>query len=386
MERPLVYLDNAATTCPDPHVLEVMNEVGKEYYGNASSLHNQGTRAHELIDQYRVKIAALLNAKPEEIFFTGSGTESNNLALKGIAFAQASKGNHIVVSAIEHDCILKTALWLETRGFKVTYIPVDHQGIVDTVALEKAIGKDTILVSVMHVNNEIGTIEPVKEIGKICRSRNIYFHSDACQSFGKIQVDVNDIGADLLTINAHKIHGPKGVAALYIRSGVDIEPLLHGGGQEKGIRSSTENLPGIAGFIKAAEIACAVMETEIDRVSSLQERIINSLQHHINGVYFNGSLSGRLPHNINFCIEGLEGEGIRLQLLLDETGICISTGSACSSNDGNNPSHVLQAIGLDPFQARGGIRVSLGRFNTLDEINYFLEVLQEKVKQLKPIF
>jgi cysteine desulfurase len=386
MERPLVYLDNAATTCPDPHVLDVMNEVGKEYYGNASSLHNQGTRAHELIDQYRVKIAAFLNAKPEEIFFTGSGTESNNLALKGIAFAQASKGNHIVVSAIEHDCILKTAFWLETRGFKVTYIPVDHQGIVDTVALEKAIGKDTILVSVMHVNNEIGTIEPVKEIGKICRSRNIYFHSDACQSFGKIQVNVNDIGADLLTINAHKIHGPKGVAALYIRSGVDIEPLLHGGGQEKGIRSSTENLPGIAGFIKAAEIACAVMETEIDRVSSLQERIINSLQHHINGVYFNGSLSGRLPHNINFCIEGLEGEGIRLQLLLDETGICISTGSACSSNDGNNPSHVLQAIGLDPFQARGGIRVSLGRFNTLDEINYFLEVLQEKVKQLKPIF
>lgn len=386
MERPLVYLDNAATTCPDPHVLEVMNQVGKEYYGNASSLHNQGTRAHELVDQCRVKIAALLNAKPEEMVFTGSGTESNNLALKGIAFAQAGKGNHLIVSAIEHDCILKTAHWLETSGFKVSYIPVDHQGIVDTVALEKAIGEDTILVSVMHVNNEIGTIEPIEEIGRICRERNVYFHTDACQSFGKIPVDVNELEADLLTINAHKLHGPKGVAALYIRSGVEIEPLLHGGGQEKGIRSSTENVPGIAGFIKAAEIACAAMETEIHRVSSLQERIINSLQHHINGVYFNGSLSGRLPHNINFCIEGLEGEGIRLQLLLDEEGICISTGSACSSNDGNNPSHVLQAIGLDPFQARGGIRVSLGRFNTQDEIDYFLKVLQEKVKQLKPIF
>jgi cysteine desulfurase len=386
MKYPIIYLDNAATTCIDPAVADAMQAAGKKYYGNASSLHSLGTMAHEVLEQSREKLARLLNAKPSEIIFTASGTESNNLALKGIAFASARKGKHVIVSAIEHDCILRTACWLERQGFSITYLPVDGQGVVDMTVLDREIHDNTILVSVMHANNEIGTIEPVEEIGKLCRERNVYFHSDACQSFGKIPVNVQTMNADLLTVNAHKLHGPKGVGALFIRSGIAIEPLLHGGGQEKGIRSSTENIPGIIGFIRAAEIACREMETEIERVTCLQEQIIGTLSRNIVGVYFNGSLSSRLPHNVNFCIEGMEGEGIRLQLLLDEAGVCVSTGSACSSNDGGNPSHVLQAIGLDPFQARGGIRLSLGRFTTQMEIDLFLNIISEKVKQLNPIF
>ncbi len=386
MNSNLIYLDNAATTLMDPEVAKAIQTSAKEYYGNASSLHSVGTMAHEILDQARARLASLIGARPDEIVFTGSGTEANNLALKGVAFANAQRGRHIIVSVIEHDCILKAARWLERQGFSVTYLPVDHNGLVDIQALEKAFSDKTILVSVMHVNNEIGTIEPVKEIGELCRERNIYFHSDACQSFGKIPLNAASLNADLLTINAHKLHGPKGVGALFIKSGVNVEPLLHGGGQEKGIRSSTENIPGILGFVMAAEIACREMDSEVRRVTAMHEYILHTLKGSIDGVYFNGSLSTRVPHNINFCIEGMEGEGIRLQLLLDEAGVCVSTGSACSSNDGGNPSHVLQAIGLDPFQARGGIRLSLGRFTTQKEIDRFLEIISEKVKQLNPIF
>jgi len=386
MRNPLIYLDNAATTCLDPGVAETMQITGREIYGNASSLHSIGTMAHEKLEQAREECARLIGAKAEEIFFTGSGTESNNLALKGIAFANARRGKHIIVSSIEHDCILRTAAWLEKQGFLVTYLPVDRQGIIDLDALENSITGRTILVSVMHANNEIGTIEPVEEIGRLCRERNVYFHSDACQTFGKVPVNVDAMKASLLTINAHKLHGPKGVGALYIRSGVAVEPLLHGGGQEKGIRSSTENVPGITGFVMAAKTALKDMDSETGRINGLQERIISSITKNIPGVYFNGSLGKRLPHNINFCIEGLEGEGIRLQLLLDEAGVCVSTGSACSSNDGGNPSHVLKAIGLDPFQARGGIRISLGRYTSQSEVDRFLTILFEKIKLLNPIF
>ncbi len=382
----IIYLDNASTTCIDPVVAEVMQATYREYYGNASSLHSVGTAAHEVLEQSREKLAGLLAAMPPEIIFTGSGTESNNLALKGVAFANAHRGRHIIVSAIEHDCILKAARWLERHGFSITYLPVDCEGIIDISALEKAITDKTILVSIMHANNEIGTIEPVEEVGNLCRERNVFFHSDACQTFGKIPVNVQAMNVDLLTVNAHKLHGPRGVGALYIRNGVAVEPLLHGGGQEKGIRSSTENIPGITGFVKAAEIACTDLEPETERISAFQEWIMIELKQRLDGVYFNGSLTNRLPHNINFCIEGMEGEGIRLQLLLDDAGICVSTGSACSSNDGGNPSHVLQAIGLDPFQARGGIRLSLGRFTARKEIDIFLHIITEKVKQLKPIF
>ena len=381
-----IYLDNAATTCIDPAVADTMQLAGMEHYGNASSLHSMGVAAHELLSESRQRLASLLGATPGEIFFTGSGTESNNLAMKGVAFANARRGRHIIVSAIEHDCILRTAGWLEQQGFTVTYLGVDQKGLVDPKALLQAITESTILVSVMHVNNEIGTIQPVEEIGRICTEKKVYFHTDACQSFGKIPVNVESVQADLLTVNAHKIHGPKGVGALYVRSGVKIDPLLHGGGQEQGLRSSTENIPGILGFVKAAGIACRNLEDESKRIKNLQEHIMKTLMQEISGVYFNGSVNHRLPHNINFCIEGMEGEGIRLQLLLDEAGVCVSTGSACSSNDGGNPSHVLKAIGLDPFQARGGIRVSLGRFTTRQEVDSFMKVLAEKVKQLKPIF
>jgi len=381
-----IYLDNAATTCIDPVVADTMQQAGLEHYGNASSLHSMGVAAHELLSESRQRLASLLGATPGEIFFTGSGTESNNLALKGVAFANARRGRHIIVSSIEHDCILRTAGWLEQQGFAVTRLGVDQKGLVDLKDLSQAITDSTILVSVMHVNNEIGTIQPVEEIGRICTEKKVYFHTDACQSFGKMPVNVESVQADLLTVNAHKIHGPKGVGALYVRSGVKIDPLLHGGGQEQGLRSSTENIPGILGFVKAAEIACRNLEDESKRIKNLQEHIMKTLMQEISGVYFNGSVNHRLPHNINFCIEGMEGEGIRLQLLLDEAGVCVSTGSACSSNDGGNPSHVLKAIGLDPFQARGGIRISLGRFTTRQEVDSFMKVLAEKVKQLKPIF
>lgn len=386
MSNDLIYLDNAATTCLDPAAAETMMIAGRNIYGNASSLHSIGTSAQEKLEQARAELAVQIGAKPGEIFFTASGTEANNLALKGVAFANARRGRHIIVSSIEHDCILRAAGWLEQQGFCVTYLPVDAKGGIDLAVLENAIISQTILVSVMHANNEIGTIEPVEEIGRLCRERDVYFHSDACQTFGKIPVNVDDMQASLLTINAHKLHGPKGVGALFIRSGVAIEPLLHGGGQEKGIRSSTENIPGIMGFVRAATIALKDLGPETIRINGLQERIISSIRKHIPGVYFNGSLGKRLPHNINFCIEGLEGEGIRLQLLLDEAGVCVSTGSACSSNDGGNPSHVLRAIGLDPFQARGGIRISLGRFTTQSEVDRFLDILFEKIKLLNPIF
>ena len=385
-KQKMIYLDNAATTPVDPEVATFMDHVTTGYTGNASSMHSAGTASKELLDASRDKMASLLNCRSEEIVFTGSGTEANNLAIKGTAFANAQKGNHIIVSAIEHDCVLNAVRWLEKIGFSVTFLNVDKKGLIDLEMLERSITGKTFLISAMHVNNEIGTIEPVREIGRMCRERNIWFHSDACQSFGKIPVDVSEMNVDLLTINAHKIHGPKGVGALYIRKGLKLEPLLHGGGQEGGHRSSTENLAGIAAFVKAAEIACNALQEDTARISALQQKIISVMENEFEGVYFNGSLSDRVPYNVNFCIGGLEGEGIRLQLLLDEAGVCVSTGSACSSNTGNNPSHVLQAIGLNPFQARGGIRITLGRFTTEEEIDRFLEILKEKVMQLTPIF
>ncbi len=384
--NPTVYLDNAATTAPDPVVLEVMARTARDYPGNASSLHSQGARARGLLEECRDTLCSLIGAKQGEVVFTGSGTESNNLALKGVALANNRRGNQILVSALEHDCILETAKWLEELGFRVTRIPVDSQGILDPESVIQAVTPATFLVSVMHVNNEIGTVQPVAAIGRICRERNILFHSDACQSFGKIAVDVEEMNVDLLTVNAHKLHGPKGAGALYVRSGVSLTPLLHGGGQEAGMRSSTENLAGIAGFIRAAGLAVEGLGEESKRLRGLQQHLIMELSDKIAGIYFNGSLAHRVPHNLNFCIEGLEGEGIRLQLLLDDEGICVSTGSACSSNHGNNPSHVLQAIGLNPLQARGGIRVSFGRFTTHAEISRFIDVLEEKVALLNPIF
>ena len=381
-----IYLDNAATTCLDERVLEVMLPLFSKQFGNSSSLHSYGVEAKNVLDHAHEQLAGFIGASPEEMVFTSGGTESNNFAIKGIAFANRHKGNHIIVSSIEHDCIMNACKWLEEQGFYITYLPVDHDGIVDLDFLERAINPKTILVSVMYANNEIGTIEPIDEIGRICRSKNVLFHCDACQSFGKVPVDVVRSNVDLLTINSHKIYGPKGVGALYIRKGVSITPLLHGGGQEHGLRSTTENIPGIAGFAKAAEFCMNEMEEETVRLTRLRKKFTDFLFDEFENAYINGHEKQRLPGHVNFSFHGLEGETIRLLLLLDELGIAVSAGSACSSNHGSNASHVLQAIGLNPFEARGGIRISFGRFNTEDELDYCLHALKQSVPELTGIF
>ncbi len=382
-----IYLDNAATTQMDRRVLDVMLPYFTDFFGNASSLYAEGVQAKESLEKFRSKLAGFINAQSDEIVFTSGGTEANNLALKGIAFANRSKGNHIIVSAIEHDCILNTCKWLESQGFYITYLPVDENGFVDLDKLSRFINPKTILVSVMHANNEIGTIQPISLIGKLCKERGVYFHTDACQSFGKIPIDVEAQNVSLMTLNAHKIYGPKGVGCLYIKKGVNITPLLHGGGQEFGIRSTTENIAGIAGFVKAADLCINEMETESKRLLSLRTKLIKTLQDSFEGFYVNGSTTQRLANNLNFGISGLEGETIRLLLFLDEKGIAVSTGSACSNNDTTkSASHVLQAIGKDPFEARGAIRIGMGRFNTEEDIDYFTETLTNILKQLKPIF
>ena len=381
-----IYLDNAATTCLDNRLLEVILPLFNEQFGNSSSLHSFGIEAKNVLDRAHEQLAGYIGASPEELIFTSGGTESNNFAIKGIAFANRHKGNHIIVSAIEHDCILNSCKWLEEQGFYVTYLPVDKDGIVDLDFLERAINPKTILVSVMYANNEIGTIEPIDEIGRICRAKNVLFHCDACQSFGKVPLNVMDSNIDLLTINSHKIYGPKGVGALYVRKGVVITPLLHGGGQEHGLRSTTENIPGIAGFAKAAGLCFDEMEQETIRLTRLRKRFTDFLFREFENAYINGHEKQHLPGHVNFSFHGLEGETIRLLLLLDELGIAVSAGSACSSNHGSNASHVLQAIGLNPFEARGGIRISFGRFNTDDELDYCLNALKQCVPELTGIF
>jgi cysteine desulfurase len=382
-----IYLDNAATTCMDARVTEAMIPWFSQEYGNASSLHHFGTQAREVLENSRTTIANHLGAASDELYFTSGGTESNNWALKSIAMANRHKGRHIIVSSIEHDCVLNTCNWLAEQGFFITYLPVDADGIVDLDVLKESINPKTILVSVMHANNEIGTIEPIEEIGRICKTHKVYFHTDACQSFGKIPVDVNQTNVDLLTINSHKIYGPKGVGALYIRKGTNITPFLHGGGQEAGFRSSTENIPGIVGFAKAADLAVQEMKCEAVRLTKLRHKIVQFITSDIGNAYINGHPDKRLPGHLSFSFHGLEGETIRLLLLLDENGIAVSAGSACSSNDkAHNASHVLQAIGLNPFEARGAIRVSMGRYTTEMDIDIFTDSLGQAVNNLTSIF
>ncbi|MDP4265978.1 MAG: cysteine desulfurase family protein [Bacteroidota bacterium] len=382
-----VYFDNAATTCVDERVREAMLPFYTDMFGNASSIHSYGTGVKVMLDKFRLGLSEKINARSDEIIFTSGGTESNNLALKGVAFSNMNKGNHIIISAIEHDSILNTCKWLETQGFYVSYLPVFESGIVDIEELQKLITPQTILVSIMHVNNEIGTIQPILEIGKICKKHDVYFHTDACQSFGKVPIDVISQNISLMSLNAHKIYGPKGVGGLYIKRGVKITPLLHGGGHEFGLRSTTENIPGIAGFCKAAEICINEFDEETKRMSALRNRLIDELQKNFEGIYFNGTFENRLPNNLNFAISGLEGETIRLLLMLDESGIAVSAGSACSNNDSSkSSSHVLQAIGRNQFESRGAIRVSPGRFTSEDDIDYFLEIFTDAIKKLNPIF
>jgi len=387
MENHRIYFDNAATTRVDDRVTEIMLPLFAQYYGNPSSLHSCGTQAKEILESSRESIAGCIGANRDELFFTSGGTESNNWALKGVAHANRERGRHIIVSAIEHDCVLNTCKWLAEEGYHVTYLPVDEDGLVDVAQVKEAIGPKTILVSVMHANNEIGTIEPVEEIGAVCRDRGVLFHTDACQSFGKIPLDVTTACTDLVTINAHKIYGPKGIGALYIRKGVRIIPLLHGGGQESGMRSTTENLPAIAGFAGAAQLSVTEMDREARRLTALRKTITGHLSSAFDNFYINGHEKHRLPGHLSFSFHGFEGETIRLLLHLDDSGIAVSAGSACSSNDkSHNASHVLKAIGLNPFEARGGIRISMGRFNTENDVTVFPETLEKAFQSLTSIF
>lgn len=381
-----MYFDNGATTRVDPRVVEAMFPYFSKSYGNPSSLHRFGRETKDAVDRSRQIIANTMNVHTTELFFTGSGTESNNMALKGIAYANKQRGNHFIVSSIEHDCIINTCKWLQSQGFNVTYLPVNSKGFVDLEQLRKSITKNTLAVSVMYVNNEIGTIQPIAEIGSICKQYGIYFHTDACQSYGKIDFDFGNSDVDLVTISAHKIYGPKGIGALFVRSNVVIEPLLHGGGQERGMRSSTENVPEIVGFAKAAELCFQDLASEQQRLTVLRNKIIDNIFNKLPNAYLNGDDIKRLPGNINFGFRGLEGEAIKLLLELDQAGVAVSSGSACSSNDAENkPSHVLQAIGLNPVEARGALRIGLGRFTDEQQVDHFLDIFFDRFKKLRPI-
>ena len=374
-----VYLDHAATTPVDEEVLEAMQDFFSKKFGNASSLHSWGREAREALEESREKVAKLINADANEIVFTGSGTESDNLAIKGIAYKHG-KG-HIITSRIEHPAVLETCKYLEKKGFDVTYLPVDKYGLVDPEKVEEAIRDDTILITIMHANNEIGTIEPIEEIGKIAKKHAIPFHTDAVQSVGKIDVDVKKLNVDLLSMSSHKIYGPKGVGALFIKHGIKIEPILHGGGHEYGLRSSTENVAGIVGFAKACELAKKRLHEDAEKTRKLRDKIIKEVLK-IEESYLTGHPEKRLPNNASFYFKGIEGES--LILMLDAKGIATSTGSACSSKK-LQASHVLLAIGVKPEDAHGSLRVTLGRENNEEEIDYFLEVLPQIVDELRKI-
>jgi cysteine desulfurase len=352
-----IYMDYAATTPVDPRVLKAMKPYFNEKYGNTMSLHKQGREAKEALEASRKSVAALMNAEPDELIFMGSATEANNMVLKGVAYANKNKGRHIIISAIEHGCILEPASWLEKQGYEITLLPVDKFGLIDLTRLENAIRKDTILVSIMHANNEIGTIQDIQKIGKICKEKNVYFHSDAAQTFGKIPIDVKKMNLDLLSISSHKMYGPKGVGGLYIRKGSKIEPLLHGGGHEFKKRASTINVSGIVGFAEAARIQEKEMNSDAKKQTNLRNKLINELLK-IEDSNLNGHLTKRLPNNASFWFAYIEGESLLMQL--DANGVSASTGSACSS-DSQEASHVLRAIGLKPQEAHGSLRLYLGK-------------------------
>ncbi len=379
-EKMKVYLDNAATTPVRKEVLEEMQPFFSGKFGNSSSLHSFGLEAKEGIEKAREKIASVLGVKPSEIIFTSGATEADNFALKGAAFSARKQGKkHLVTTAIEHHAVLHTAQWLETQGFDVTYLPVDEFGLVTTEQVSGAIRDDTFLVSVMAANNEIGTIQPWSEIAKICSERGVPFHTDAVQAFGRIPLTLDNV--DMLSLSAHKIYGPKGTGLLMVKEGVALEPLIHGGGHQRGKRSGTENVAGAAGFAKAVELAEKEREKESKRQRVLRDRLIEgALQ--IPDSRLNGHPKKRLCNNANFSFSFIEGEALVLRL--DERGIAASTGSACSSPN-LEPSHVLLALGLKPSEAHGSLRLTLGRHNSAREIDYALEVLSGAVAELRKI-
>jgi len=374
-----VYLDNAATTRVRPEVAEVMMTYLVDKYGNPSSVHAQGREARVAVEEARNQVAALIGAKPEEIIFTSGGTEADNMALKGVARANRNKGNHLITTRIEHHAILHTAEALEKEGFEVSYLPVDRYGLVDPEDVRRAIKPTTILISVMAANNEVGTVEPIREIGAMAREKGIYFHTDAVQAVGNIAIDVNADNIDLLSLSGHKIYGPKGIGALFIRRGTKIQPLLHGGGHERNKRAGTENVPGIVGLGKAAELARLELPEHMDHLKRLRDRLISGLLA-IEDVQLNGHPEKRLPGNVNVSVRYVEGESMLLSL--DLKGISASSGSACTSGS-LEPSHVLLAMGIPHEIAHGSLRFSLGKFNTEEDVDYVLEVMPEIVKRLR---
>ncbi len=375
-----IYLDYSATTPTHPEVVKAMLPYFTDVFGNPSSIHSYGQEAKGAIEEARVKVADLIGARGEEIIFTSGGTEADNFALKGVAFANESKGNHIITGSIEHHAVIETCKFLERRGFLVTCLPVDEYGLIDPGDVKKTITDKTILISVMQANNEMGTIEPIAEIGRIARDAGIYFHTDAVQVVGHIPVDVNELGVDLLSMSAHKLYGPKGVGALYIRKGTKLIPFMHGGDQERRRRASTENIPGIVGLGKAVELARQEMGEEAERLTYLRDRLIKGLLERIDHTHLNGHPLKRLPNNVNVSVDFVEGESMLLNLDLE--GICASTGSACSSSS-LEPSHVLLALGLSPEQAHGSLRFSLGKWTGGEEIERVLEVLPRVVAKLR---
>jgi cysteine desulfurase len=381
-----IYLDYAATTPTDPEVANAMLPYLTKRFGNPSSSHSFGLEAREAIEEARSIIAASIGARSDEIVFTSGGTESDNLALKGIALYSKSRGNQIITTSIEHPAVIETCNYLKYLGFEVIHLPVDNHGLIDPDDLRKAITTKTILVSVMHANNEVGTIEPMSAISRITKEAGIYLHSDAVQTVGHIPVDVNILGVDLLSISAHKLYGPKGIGALYVRKGTKITPSLHGGGQENKLRSGTENTASIVGFANAIEICQKEMHAESIRLTSLRNRLTAGILERISDIKLNGHPNLRLPNNINISVGFIEGEAIMLNLDLE--GICVATGSACSSVD-HGPSHVLQAMNLRPEQAYGSLRITLGRWTDEVQVDQVIDVLSRivaKLRAMSPLF
>ena len=372
-------MDHAATTYAAPEVVEAMLPYFSEKFGNPSSVYGIGQENKAAVEEARAKVAAAINAEPNEIYFTAGGTESDNWALKGVAFANIRKGKHIITTAVEHHAILHAAEWLQSQGFEVTYLPVDQYGMVSPADVEKAIRPDTILISVMYANNEVGTIQPIAEIGAIARAHGIYFHTDAVQAVGHVPIDVKAEHIDMLSLSGHKFYGPKGIGVLYIRRGVRIQNLLHGGAQESRHRAGTENVAGIVGLGAAIERAVAAMPEESARLTAMRDHMIRELLK-IPASHLNGHPTQRLPNNVNITFEYIEGEGILL--LLNMSGICASTGSACNSAS-LEPSHVLTAMGVPHEIAHGSVRLTLGERNTEEDVSYVLEKLPEVVRKLR---
>jgi len=381
-----IYLDHSATTKLKTEVLETMLPFLTEQYGNPSTIYTLGREAKKAMDIAREQMAKALNAKPNEIFFTGSGTESDNWAIKGIAYANKEKGKHIITSNIEHHAILHTCEFLQKEGFDITYVPVDKEGIIDLNELKKAIRPDTILISVMLANNEIGTIQPIKEISQIAKEHGIYLHTDAVQAVGSIPVDVQDLGLDLLSLSGHKIYGPKGVGVLYVRSGTKISSFVHGGGQERGKRAGTENVANIVGIGKAIELATKDISKYSAHLQELRDMTIEGILKEIPSTRLNGHSEKRLPGNVNISFEYIEGESILL--MLDSKGIAASSGSACTSGS-LDPSHVLLAIGLPHETAHGSLRLTFGEENTKEDVKYLLKTLPpiiEGLRKMSPLY